>query len=397
MVSIIFTGTSAGTFGTSLAGLDAVSLLGGSGFSSGTVTDITFFNATTGPDRQKVIFQTYGVTPTTSIAYRFEAFAGPADTRYLQVNGLSHLLPYGFQNYLDPAGLPAVRALLSQIFMGSDTFDVSGTVSSIWGDKATLDAGAGPTVFGNDSIYLHNLTLAAGMTSIVITGDAMTAAAGSQFVAGNDTISVLSFPGVPMTIYGDFVSADGVGTFGSDAIVGGNVGDMLYGDSAGSFVSGGNDFIDGRNGADQIFGGGGDDTLLGGFGTDTLDGGEGNDSLHGQINPDVLIGGNGFDLARYDLGQFSVTASLADPSANTGDALGDSFFSIEGLVGSNGGDVLVGNSTDNVIRWPWRPRYAERTGRERCVGGGRWQRLPVRRKRQRRALWRSGFRHRALR
>ena len=96
----------------------------------------------------------------------------------------------------------------------------------------------------------------------------------------------------------------------------------------------------GGNGADELAGQNGDDTLMGFAGNDTLHGGEG---------ADVLDGGLGFDLASYGAAQLGVIASLADPSRNTGAALGDSYLSIEGLIGSAGNDLLEGNAQANRL------------------------------------------------
>ena len=111
-----------------------------------------------------------------------------------------------------------------------------------------------------------------------------------------------------------------------------------------------NDTLVGTNaGNDTLIGLDGDNLLFGLAGNDGLVGGSGNDSLWGGEGADVLIGGGGFDYARYDYAAAGVTARLDLPNLNTGEAAGDSYSSIEGLVGSGFGDTLVGNSGNNYI------------------------------------------------
>ena len=63
----------------------------------------------------------------------------------------------------------------------------------------------------------------------------------------------------------------------------------------------------------------------------------------------MLDGAGGFDYARYQSASAAVTASLADPSSNTGDAAGDTYLSIEGLIGSEFDDTLIGDAGDNIL------------------------------------------------
>jgi len=93
----------------------------------------------------------------------------------------------------------------------------------------------------------------------------------------------------------------------------------------------GNDIIVGSTGNDVLQGFGGDDVLIGGLGRDTLDGGSGNDT------------------ASYENASTGVVANLFNPTQNTGEALGDSYISIEGLRGSSFADTLTGNASDNVL------------------------------------------------
>jgi Ca2+-binding RTX toxin-like protein len=144
--------------------------------------------------------------------------------------------------------------------------------------------------------------------------------------------------------------------------------DVLTGDSS-------NNFLNGRAGADALDGGAGFDTadyllspvgltvdlatpgnntgeatgdsytsiegLRGSAFADILRGNSGNNVLDGQAGADVLDGGDGFDYVSYNTNSTgtNVTASLANPGINTGDAAGDTYISIEGLIGSSVADT----------------------------------------------------------
>jgi serralysin len=190
---------------------------------------------------------------------------------------------------------------------------------------------------------------------------------------------------------------------GNDNISGGNFADVLYGFDGNDFVVGnaGNDILYGHAGNDTINGGVGGDYIHGGAGVDaasyagsarnvivslsnsgintndaigdqyasienligssysdalygnglanTLDGGNGNDTLHGGAGADKLVGGSGSDTASYANASAGVTAKLIYPGSNANDALGDTYSSIENLVGSNYSDKLYGNEGANRI------------------------------------------------
>lgn len=80
---------------------------------------------------------------------------------------------------------------------------------------------------------------------------------------------------------------------------------------------------------------------------DVLTGGGGGDNLYGGAGADQLNGGAGFDLARYD-NATGVVANL-QTGVNQGDAQGDVYSSIEGLVGSGSTDTLTGDGTANFL------------------------------------------------
>lgn len=92
------------------------------------------------------------------------------------------------------------------------------------------------------------------------------------------------------------------------------------------------------------------DKLHGGTGDDTLFGGAGNDILMGGAGADRLSGGVGTDLASYADADTGVAADLSGKNAAHGDAVGDAYSLIEGLIGSSYGDELTGNGKANTLR-----------------------------------------------
>jgi serralysin len=100
----------------------------------------------------------------------------------------------------------------------------------------------------------------------------------------------------------------------------------------------------------SVSGTGSNDKLFGGVGDDTLYGGAGSDVLIGAAGYDYLSGGSGIDSASYASASAAVVANLTSLSANQGEAEGDRFTSIEGLIGSAYADKLVGNSAANTIK-----------------------------------------------
>lgn len=138
---------------------------------------------------------------------------------------------------------------------------------------------------------------------------------------------------------------------GDDTLFGENGKDVLIGGAGSDRVDGGadNDTLHGNGGDDTLLGAAGNDGLFGGAGNDNLLGGDGNDALVGGAEADRLDGGTGFDYANYSGATAGVTARLGNPSLNTGDGRGDSYISIEGLVGSSHADLLVGDAAANRL------------------------------------------------
>ncbi|MEQ6204943.1 hypothetical protein ABMC88_18025 [Sulfitobacter sp. HNIBRBA2951] len=102
----------------------------------------------------------------------------------------------------------------------------------------------------------------------------------------------------------------------------------------------GNDRILGSLSREMMYGGGGNDTLIAGAGNDTLNGGAG---------ADVMQGGTGVDVVDYTGSTGSLRVDLLFSQLNTNIAIGDTYDSIENLIGSRGFDNLRGTFEANWI------------------------------------------------
>lgn len=141
---------------------------------------------------------------------------------------------------------------------------------------------------------------------------------------------------------------------GIENAYGTDFGDRMYGTHGHNVLWGasGGDQLYGRGGNDDLFGGEGNDILHGNSGIDRLEGGDGNDVLLGGTEADQLIGGAGIDRAQYSNATAAVHVDLQNASVNTGEAIGDTFDSIENLHGSRYNDDLRGDTGANVL-WGW--------------------------------------------
>jgi trimeric autotransporter adhesin len=83
---------------------------------------------------------------------------------------------------------------------------------------------------------------------------------------------------------------------------------------------------------------------------DTFNGFSGDDFFIGGAGGDSFTGGAGIDTVSYDNALTAVRADLGTPATNTNDAAGDTYSSIENLIGSDFNDTLIGNSQVNVLK-----------------------------------------------
>ena len=115
--------------------------------------------------------------------------------------------------------------------------------------------------------------------------------------------------------------------------------------------------IIGDDGADTLIGGLGDDTLMGGDGADYIEGGGGLNSLFGEGGDDIFgagsgqdafDGGSGTDIVDYLNAAAGVVLDMTTGGTG-GDATGDSYTSIETILGSNFDDDITGDALANTL------------------------------------------------
>jgi Ca2+-binding RTX toxin-like protein len=161
-----------------------------------------------------------------------------------------------------------------------------------------------------------------------------------------------------------------VGSAGADTLDGAAGSDLIRGEGGDDLLIGGRDTLASRDinntidvedledqtesddTADLIYGGAGNDTLVGGAGDDLLDGGDGNDMLRGQAGVDTFQGGAGVDTVDYSQeSPFQLLVNLETNTASGGTGSGDTFDSIENLIGSDDRiDRFVGTAAANHFR-----------------------------------------------
>ena len=174
--------------------------------------------------------------------------------------------------------------------------------------------------------------------------------------------------GEPAPIIGDNTMTSIIfGDNGNNTLDGGAGDDTIFGRGGDDLIIGGRDSLASRDinntidvadlddqtesddGNDTLYGGGGNDTILGGQGNDILDGGDGDDTLSGQDGIDIFRGGAGVDTVDYSKeSPFQLLVNLEMNFASGGTASGDTFYSIENLIGSDDRiDRFIGTSAAN--------------------------------------------------
>jgi len=142
------------------------------------------------------------------------------------------------------------------------------------------------------------------------------------------------------------------GSDGNDIIRGAAGIVTLDGGKGDDWVIGSNEahHLRGDDGADLLWAGWSNDTLYGGVGSDTLVGGAGADQLDGGYDSPQITNYVSYVSAAAPVWVFMDQSLNPDANkVNTGDAAGDTFLNIKGLIGSNGNDRLGGTADHDTL------------------------------------------------
>lgn len=252
-----------------------------------------------------------------------------------------------------------------------------------FGDDELEGGSGGDVVNGGDGIDTATFRTATG--AVVAN---LTSGVGSQGNANGDTyISIENLTG---SRFGDTLTGSSrnnviAGGAGSDLLRGSAGNDELEGGSGGDDVNGGSgtdtatfktagsgvtanlttgigtrgnangdtytsiENLIGSRFGDMLTGSSGNNIIQGGAGSDTLNGANGNDEIEGGSGGDDIDGGSGTDAATFKTAGSGVVVNLTSGIGTRGNANGDTYTSIENLIGSDFDDTLTGSAGDNVI------------------------------------------------
>ncbi|UPY38130.1 calcium-binding protein [Sediminicoccus sp. KRV36] len=241
---------------------------------------------------------------------------------------------------------------------GSDTFTAldGGNFMDAGDGTNTLTSGA-----GNDTILsgtgAATIVAGGGQDLITVRGGAATLDTGT----GVDRLT-LDYAAMTTNVIGGITSGN-LGTGYTGHVEDGATATMDFiGTENFTITTGsGNDTITTGDGTDVLRGGTGNDSFIAAGGVDQLFGDAGDDILNGGAGGDLIHGGSGFDYASFQGGAAAVSVYLASPGLNTADAMGDTYTSVEGFLGTGFGDLFVGDDNVNV--------FAGMNGNDVLLGG----------------------------
>ena len=193
--------------------------------------------------------------------------------------------------------------------------------------------------------------------------DAIEGRGGNDTLDGGVGVDTASYASATGSVSVNLITGTATGADGSDTLtnfenlVGSAFNDTLVGSNTSNVLEGGGgiDTIAAFAGDDTLSGGSGSDSLYGMQGNDTLSGGDGNDNLRGGTGDDIIDGGTGFNIAGYFAtltdtvtGGVTVDLNIQGVAQNTGQG-NDTLVNIQGLVGTQFADILIGDDNTNLF------------------------------------------------
>jgi len=286
--------------------------------------------------------------------------------------------------------------------IGNDTVAYTSSNAAV---KVDLTAGTGTGGHAAGDTYVSIENIVGSSFADTLTGNSgrnvLEGGAAADSLIGGGNVDTASYASSATAVRADLTAGVGTGgdaqgdTYNSiENLKGSSFADTLIGDAGVNTLEGGNgdDLLSGRGGADVLIGGagtdtvtlnlssaavrvdlmngigtGGDaegdtystlenvigsayaDTLIGTAGANRLEGGNGDDLISGRGGADVLVGGSGIDTTTFNLSSAAVRVDLTAGTGSGGDAQGDTYSSIENVIGSAYADTLIGNASANRI------------------------------------------------
>ena len=336
------------------------------------------------------------------------SYDGGADFDTLDMTALALDGIYDLAAHTFDAGLPGSNgdfALFGfeefQAGGGDDTFIGDTSSNQFYGNGGDdrFAGGRGNDFFdggaGIDTADYSLETALPGFPPLAVTVDL---AAGTASDIGGFTDTLVNIENVVGTLLDDTITGDGganllIGLDGVDTIDGGEGDDILRGGlgadiliggagvdtvdytTSGASVTvnllkgsntGGDAQGDTLNGFSNIIGSSFDDTLTGDDNDNVLDGDKGNDTLRGEAGNDTLLGGqgddillggngadinnggDGFDVVDYSAAKTRVVLDM-EAGGIFGDAAGDTYISIENVIGTDFEDDITGSGAGETI------------------------------------------------
>jgi len=263
---------------------------------------------------------------------------------------------------------------------GNDVIVAGGGNDYIWGGRGidSVDGGAGLDFMSFSAEDITNLGPGLNITmandgSMTVTNtnnaeveDSITGIEGVFASRGNDTFVGNNLDNFYNPFFGND-SADGGG--GTDTLFFGLLNGVHVDLEQGIAFRPSQTFLGTTNfvNFENVIGNANDDTLIGNSGNNILEGIDGNDILRGGDGADTLHGGSftvlplplfmgsddvnldGIDIADYSVDPSGVSVDLGAGTATDGWDNSDSLISIDGAIGSEFADTLLGDSRDNIF------------------------------------------------